>query len=243
MSEKNPASLLLLVFVPLLLWLYRNPSNKGKIATSYWAGSKEKTACKKTAMKQIQKPRKNEYCLYVNPPPCMRDRSLFEELPQKYRAGAGSTPTYYFPYGQQSMAIAGKAGSGKTFGTIDPLLMSAIDQGLTVICYDFKYPGQAELAIYARRRGYEVYIYAPGRPESCIFNPLDLIRSSKDGLKAKDLVQVMVANSRRSDARDAGQRVFREGGSCDCRSYFLTRQVDCRVYWYDLLWEIYSLPL
>jgi type IV secretory pathway TraG/TraD family ATPase VirD4 len=210
-TQKNPSIFFLPVALILMLWLNRSTSNKGKIATSYWAGKKEKEACQKDATAQLKNPKKNDYCLYVNPPALTWDKDLAKKLPRKYQA-SNSAPTYYFPFAQQSLAIAGKAGSGKTYGLIDPALMSAMDQGKTVILYDFKYPGQAELAIYARRRGYRVYVFAPGQKESCVFNPLQLISSSKDSLKAKDLIKVLSKNCKDPGGSSSGNGGFWEGG-------------------------------
>lgn len=218
--QKTPSMLLIPIMVGVLLWLNRNSSSKGKIATSHWAGKKEKDNCEKVAAEQLRNPKKANYSLYVNPPAKQQNGELAKKLPKKYRASS-SISTYYFPFAQQSFAIAGKAGSGKTYGMIDPALMSALDQGLTMVLYDFKYPGQAELAIYARRRGYSVYIFAPGKPESCIFNPLDLIRSSKDGLKAKDLVKVMSKNCKDPGAESGGNGFWESGGASIVEGSFL----------------------
>jgi type IV secretion system protein VirD4 len=44
-------------------------------------------------------------------------------------ACTGEPPTVYVPEANRSAVVIGKAGSGKTFSVIDPMVRSAIEQG------------------------------------------------------------------------------------------------------------------
>ncbi|NJO64990.1 MAG: type IV secretory system conjugative DNA transfer family protein, partial [Richelia sp. RM2_1_2] len=47
-------------------------NHKGKVATSYWGGSREKSQAARKAKKQIFKPTRNSVGLYVGTPPYIR---------------------------------------------------------------------------------------------------------------------------------------------------------------------------
>jgi len=101
----------------------------------------------------------------------------------------------YLPDMQRGTFVCGAPGSGKTFSIIDPLLRSAIEQGLPTVLYDFKYPGQsAILAPYATMLGYEVYIFAPGYEESESVNILDFLRDCIDAEMSGEIASVMNKN-------------------------------------------------
>jgi type IV secretory pathway TraG/TraD family ATPase VirD4 len=70
--------------------------------------------------------------------------------------------------------------------------LSWIEQGFPAIVYDFKYPTMSSrFAVYAKERGYEVTVFAPGCPESAICNPLDFIADQEDGLRAGQFAQTL----------------------------------------------------
>lgn len=201
-------------------------SKKGKIATSYWGGGKEKAVAAKKAKKQMASLSRNNVALYVGTPPQVRDRILAEWQQQglvkespfpAWQKQLGkflkSEPTLYVPDAQRGIAAIGAAGSGKTFSVIDPLIRSALDQGFPMCLYDFKYPAQTKRAVaYAMKRGYTVRVFAPGFPESEICNPLDLIKDEEDAIAAGQLSNVINRNFDRGGGNNSGDKFFEEAG-------------------------------
>ncbi|MEM1759888.1 MAG: type IV secretion system DNA-binding domain-containing protein [Thermofilaceae archaeon] len=112
---------------------------------------------------------------------------------ERYRTPAACR--LYLPDSQRGTMVCGAPGSGKTFSIIDPLLRSAVELGYPIVLYDFKYPDQAAaLAPYAAMLGYEVYIFAPGYPESETVNVLDFLRDCLDAETAGQIAAVMNKN-------------------------------------------------
>ncbi|MBP5974201.1 type IV secretory system conjugative DNA transfer family protein [Brasilonema sp. CT11] len=198
---------------------------KGKIATSYWGGAKERTAALKKAKKQMKKTTRNNVALYVGTPQQMRSKLESEWRSQGLLKTSFPTcrtyalpslsacPTLYVPDAQRGIAAIGAAGSGKTFSVIDPLIRSAFDQGFPVCLYDFKYPAQTKRAVaYAMKRGYTVRVFAPGFPESEVCNPLDLIKDEEDAISAAQLAQVVSKNFNKGGADGGGDKFFEEAG-------------------------------
>ena len=161
-------------------------SNKKKIATSYWGGSKETTKAKKKALQQIANPKCDSAALYIG-------RHQFKGT--KTSKDSKVIPLY-IPDVQRGTAAIGAPGSGKTFSAINPMIYSAIEQGFGIVLYDFKYPSQAKIAAYAKSKGYDVHIFAPGFPESEVCNPLDFLRDSGDAETARQLATVINKNFR-----------------------------------------------
>jgi type IV secretory pathway TraG/TraD family ATPase VirD4 len=225
MYAKSPTGLMVIAGLIAFWWLSREDNGKGKLATGRWGGSAELKAAEKTALKQIAAPKKNACSLYINTPEHMRKKlkaSIKYPLPapDKKAKKPKKVPTYYYPDTQQSIAVVGSAGSGKTYSVIDPLLRSAIDQGHSTVLYDFKYPGQAQsLSLYAKRRGYKVFIFAPGYLESCALNILDFITDSQDAVGAGQLAQVIVKNC--SAGGGGGDAFFENAGMALVEGLFL----------------------
>lgn len=199
-------------------------TKKGKIATSFWGGSKEKSLAAQKAKKQMTKVSRNNVALYIGTPSQMREQlagqwsslGLTKTPPApgwQKQVGKllGSSPTLYVPDAQRGIAAIGAAGSGKTFSVIDPLIRSALDQGFPMCLYDFKYPAQTKRAVaYAMKRGYTVRVFAPGFPESETCNPLDLLKDEEDAIAAGQLAQVINRNFNRGG--DSGDKFFEEAG-------------------------------
>ncbi len=119
----------------------------------------------------------------------------------------------YIPDVQRGIAVMGGAGSGKTFSVIDPLIRSSIDQGFPTIVYDFKYPAQTKrIVAYAKARGYDVSVFAPGYPESCTCNLIDLLKSCEDAITAGQLIEVIGKNTDRSKGKGGGDKFFDDAG-------------------------------
>ena len=183
----SPSGLMLLGCASLLILLNLFGGNKkSKFATGYWGGAKEIAAAKKKATKQIANPACDSASLYIGV-----HRYKGKQVPQK----SGGVPTYV-PDVQRGTAVIGAPGSGKTYSVINPMLYSAIDQGFGVVVYDFKYPSQAKIASYAKSKGYDVHVFAPGFPESEVCNPIDFLRDSSDAETARQLATVINKNFR-----------------------------------------------
>ncbi|OYD91685.1 transfer complex protein TrsK [Nostoc sp. 'Peltigera membranacea cyanobiont' 210A] len=169
----------------LLLQLFSN-GKKGKLATSYWGGAKETAQAKKKALKQILAPKCDSASLYIG---------VHRYKGQKSPKGSGGVPVYV-PDVQRGTAVIGAPGSGKSFSAINPMIYSAIDQGFGIVLYDFKYASQAKIASYAKSKGYDVHVFAPGFPESEVCNPIDFLRDSSDAETARQLATVINKNFR-----------------------------------------------
>ena len=132
LQSKNGLVLLGCIVV-IAIFSLRGNRKQGKLATSRFGGGKEKSAARKRAFKQLKERKRNAVSLYIGKPTREKDpKSL------------------YLPDLQRGVAVCGGPGSGKTFSVIDPLIRSALDQGLPVALYDFKYPTQrARHAAYA----------------------------------------------------------------------------------------------
>lgn len=201
-------------------------TKKGKIATSYWGGGKEKARAAVLAKKQIAAVSRNNVALYIGTPSFVRERLRAEwqqkgliktPTPPAWQKQLGkflhSSSTLYVPDAQRGIAAIGAAGSGKTFSVIDPLIRSALDQGFPVCLYDFKYPAQTKRAVaYAMKRGYTVRVLAPGFPESEVCNPLDLIKDEEDAIAAGQLSNVINRNFDKSGGSSGGDKFFEEAG-------------------------------
>jgi type IV secretory pathway TraG/TraD family ATPase VirD4 len=202
---KSPNTWILLFFAVIWYLFFRDSSNGGKLATGRWGGSAERLSAKKISLKQIKDPKKNSCSLYINTP--SQFRTKFEANAKYPLAFSGKkhteVPTIYLPNTQQSVIYVGAAGMGKTYSGIDPAVRSALEQGFSVVLYDFKFPGQAKAhALYAIRRGYKVHILAPGYPESRSLNLLDFIKDSTDDAGAEQLAEVIVKNCNGGGAKD-----------------------------------------
>ena len=151
-----------------------------KLATARWGGAVEKKAARQLAIKQITSRLHNRVSLYVGTPKNIKSQIIDgirkTSIPE-------DSKTLYFPEAQRGILVCGGPGSGKSFSMVNPLIRSAVDQGLPIALYDFKYAqqesatavakGQAPiLAGYALSRGYQVTVLAPGFAESAVANPI-----------------------------------------------------------------------
>jgi type IV secretory pathway TraG/TraD family ATPase VirD4 len=175
-----------------------NSSRRGRMASARWAGGIEKRAARKVAIKQINERRRDGLTTWINTPLIHVLKQPVErqgKVVKRYRINPQSH-TVFIPDGQRGTMVCGAPGSGKTFSVIDPMIRSVIDQGFPICLYDFKFPGgQAEIhAAYARSKGYDVRIFAPGfeGTESC--NLLDFLRSADDAETAGQIAKVLNSN-------------------------------------------------
>jgi type IV secretory pathway TraG/TraD family ATPase VirD4 len=138
-----------------------------------------------------------------------------QQLAAKYRPRKAKfgDKTLYFPNAQQSIAVFGAAGLGKSKSILNPLIRSALDQRITTTVFDFKYPEQTkEIAGYAAQRGYKVQIIAPSYFESGIFNILDFIKDSGDSLGSGQISEVLIENTSKAKDSGGGSNEFFESG-------------------------------
>jgi type IV secretory pathway TraG/TraD family ATPase VirD4 len=196
----TPQSLLTLVVLGAGgYWILRkDPKGSNRMASAHWAGNVESKAAKQVAIKQINERRRDGLTTWINTPiitelkkPQMKDGQVVKRCDINPQAN-----TIFIPDGQRGTTVCGAPGSGKTFSVIDPMIRSVIDQGFPICLYDFKFPsGQAEIhAAYARNKGYDVRIFAPGFEGSESCNLLDFLKSADDSETAGQIAKVLNKN-------------------------------------------------
>lgn len=188
----------IVAFILIVLSVFGGNGKKGKLTSSRWAKGGEKSTALKKLRQQIATRKSSEVGLYCG------------NLPKgglSWKSGIGGTlPTVPVADANRGIMVMGSAGSGKTYSVIDPLLFSGIDQGLGILLYDYKGEQKENIATQAARHGYTVNIFAPGKPWTCVINPLDFIESSTDTLGAKNLAKVLYKNT--LDADSSGDPFF-----------------------------------
>ncbi|MHC5862875.1 type IV secretory system conjugative DNA transfer family protein, partial [Nostoc sp.] len=201
---------------------------KAKLATARWGGAVEKKAARQLAIKQITSRKHNRVSLYVGTP-----KNIKSEVINGIRKTSipEDSKTLYFPEAQRGILVCGGPGSGKSFSMVNPLIRSAVDQGLPIALYDFKYAqqesatavakGQAPiLAGYALERGYQVTVLAPGFAESAVANPIDFLRSNEDSEMARQLAITLNRNFQLGD-KDSGNSFFTNAGDQLVQAVFM----------------------
>jgi type IV secretory pathway TraG/TraD family ATPase VirD4 len=173
-------------------------SKNGRMASAHWAGRREKMAARKVAIRQINERKRDGLTTWINTPlilPLKKAQERNGKVVKRYNITPQAN-TIFIPDGQRGTTVCGAPGSGKTFSVIDPMVRSVIDQGFPICLYDFKFPGgQAEIhAAYAKSKGYDVRIFAPGfeGTESC--NLLDFLKSPDDSETAGQIAKVLNSN-------------------------------------------------
>jgi type IV secretory pathway TraG/TraD family ATPase VirD4 len=180
-------------------WLMtEDKSSRGRMAGAHWAGGQEKKAARQVAIKQINERKRDGLTTWINTPiitPLKKPRMKAGKVSKRYEISPQSS-TVFIPDGQRGTTVCGAPGSGKTFSVIDPMIRSVIDQGFPICLYDFKFPGgQAEIhAAYARNKGYDVRIFAPGFEGSESCNLLDFLKSPDDSETAGQIAKVLNKN-------------------------------------------------
>ncbi|MCM1985092.1 type IV secretory system conjugative DNA transfer family protein [Lyngbya confervoides] len=194
----SPLGVLLLGVAGLWLWssLAQMRSKKGTLARGTLAQGKHRTAARKKAVKLMAARKHNEVALYIGTP----RGATFHRTGKKWRIYLPEDPkTLYIPGAEAHIAVVGATGCGKSFSAINPMVRSAIDQGFPILYFDLKYtadnpnPSSGFMG-YARDRGYQTNVFAPGLPESCRCNPLDLLRDEYDAEMARQFAVVLQKN-------------------------------------------------
>lgn len=174
----------LIIVVNLVVRAISGGSNKNVLSTASWATKADEAEARKLAVEQIKGKKHDRVALWINSP---------EEI-------NGYTPkglkhTIWIPDAERGLSIIGGSGTGKSYSGVKPLLRSAISQGLPTVLLDTDYPGLAKtIAPLAESVGYDVEIFAPGFPESRIYNVLDFIESSKDATGASQISKTLHKN-------------------------------------------------
>lgn len=196
----NTQGLALIGIFAVLMILQLFARKSGDLTSARWAGGQEKGQARKRAKKQLKSSRINDVTLWCGTP--------------------NTSSTLYVPDANQSIVVIGRPKSGKTFSVINPLLKSAIEQQMAIALYDYKADDQglggqmAYLATLAARHGYQVNVFAPGRPYSCVINPLDFLEDENDDTTAAVLAEVFHKNLKGDKGRGddffgpAGQRLI-----------------------------------
>jgi type IV secretory pathway TraG/TraD family ATPase VirD4 len=247
----SPLGLISACGLILLVAALFSKKSQGKLGKAYWGGTRERKNAQKKGKAQVAstKSKVAKTCLYINRPKQSRTaharfvRAVVRkalaaqglnaiEIETKLRESADNLPspaglldrdrTVYFADCQAGTAVFGAAGTGKSFGLLNPYLRSAIDQGLSILLYDFKYAEQSkEIAGYAKEHGYNIQIFAPSFPESCTLNLLDFIDDSGHGVAAGNMAEVMVENLKGSDKNSGGNEFFTDAGVTLVKGLFL----------------------
>ncbi|WP_373543523.1 type IV secretion system DNA-binding domain-containing protein [Chamaesiphon sp.] len=224
---------------------------QGKLGKAYWGGARERKNSQAKGRRQVANKgsKVGKTCLYINQPQRSRlrhhqatmsgiKRTLKQqgftntEIAKKIRQSRKNLPkfpnllhrdrTVYFPDCQAGTGVYGAAGTGKSFGVLNPYLRSAIDQGLSIVLYDFKYYEQSkEIVGYAKEHGYNIQIFAPSFLESCTINLLDFIDDSGHGVAAGNMAEVMLENLKGSDKSSGGNEFFTDAGVTLVKGLFL----------------------
>ncbi|TVP62425.1 MAG: type IV secretory system conjugative DNA transfer family protein [Nodularia sp. (in: Bacteria)] len=232
----SPAGLGVAACVTLMIFakIMDGKGRSGKLARARWAGALEKKVARKLACKQIQERKHNRVALFVGTPKNTTTKIVKN---QRITFIPEDSTRLYLPDAQRGILVCGGAGSGKTFSMINPLVRSAIDQGLPVILYDFKYAQQEsatasakgqtpKLAGYAVERGYKVTVLAPGFAESCIANPIDFLRDKTDAEMARQLAVTLNKNFKLTSG-DSDSGFFSNAGDQLAQAIFMLAKGTC----------------
>ena len=213
----TPRGLLMIGLVVGVYLLSAIAPKKANLTSGRFAGRGDKLKASNKAYQQLQSGEADDVVLWCGSPPEWQHNGLMAGLTT---ACIGEPPTVYVPEANRSSVVIGKAGSGKTFSVIDPLVASAVEQGHPILLYDYKADAYGKggqlsyLATLAARHKYNVQVFAPGRPYSCIINPLDFLADANDSTTAGVLAEVFHRNLTRGGGNadaffgPAGQRLI-----------------------------------
>ena len=180
---------------------------KNKLTTAKWAEKGDKLQLLRQGKKLLKSPDVDDVCLYVRGSKSWHTAPILPELSTLF---SGKPPILFLPKANQSIEITGKPGSGKTFSSADPLCASAIEQGHSLLLYDFKADEQGKggqidyLCTHALRHGYKVSIFAPGRDYTCTINPLDFLEDANDTTTAMNLAKTFHSNVKGNQGKTDG---------------------------------------
>lgn len=160
---------------------------------------------------------------------------IARQVPEEAALNFGSL---VLPNLQPAVAVAGRSRAGKTYSFISPGIDSAIEQGWTLMVLDVKGSLMKKHAAYAHKKGYEVYVFAPGFAYSDGLNFLDFLRDETDANGALEIATAFKSNFEKRGAQDDG--FFGEQGDSLLKTAFMLAKESVHR---DLLsaWKILSL--
>ncbi|NET11737.1 MAG: type IV secretory system conjugative DNA transfer family protein [Okeania sp. SIO1H6] len=169
--------------------------SKKKLTTSRWAGGGDKASAIGTLCSELKNRKVSQIGLYCG------------DWKPNWRSGigtflSGNSPTIPVCTVNRGVMVVGGAGTGKTFGVLNPLASAAIAQKLGFLLYDYKGEQKWIVATEALRSGYKnVRVFAPGKPYSCCINPVkDFISGPTDNFGAKQLAEVLYQNASKDNS-------------------------------------------
>lgn len=207
---------------------------KGKLVAGRVAGKKERLKALSTAQTQMKRRKHNKVTLYIGTP-------RYSGWKAKVGMALSNTPsTIYVPNAQEGIIVCGSPGKGKTYGVIDRLIWSSLDQGLPTVVWDLKGDQLKTHAAYAAALGYQVYVFAPGKPYSDVLNPLDFIKDEGDRSMSKQFASVLNRNLKDKPGGSSDE-YFTQAADLLLQAILLLAKGSC----YDdllMVWAIVSLP-
>ncbi len=222
-----------LMVILAILSLMGEGKKKGKLSTSYWGGTAEKSKARKQALQQIEAPQRNAAALYIGTPDevllKLQQQWVLEGYSDQNSSRRAAPSPVFLPDVQQGVCVSGAAGTGKTFSVIDPLIRSALDQGFPCVLYDFKFPTQASRAVaYAIKRGYQVRFFTPNFPFSDVCNLFDFIKDEEDAVAAGQLAETIAKNID-LNANASSDKFFEDAGATLVQGIFLLTKAVARI--------------
>ncbi len=228
----TPEAQMILGMTILLAMMFLGGSNtKRRLTIASWANSGVIARGTQVGINQLLNPKVKSVCLVIG----NFQLPNFERTPDWSRPFLNwiftffigfqihitkSPPAIFVPTCNPLIEVVGKSGSGKTFSVINPMLLSAIDQGHPIVLYDAKADARGAdgmtpfILTYAKSLGYDVKVFSPGRPFSCTINPLDFMRDCNDKAMASVIAKTFQENIRgHGDKKDgffgpAGERLM-----------------------------------
>lgn len=204
-------------FILIIILIVKGRNRKGTLAKAKFAGRAERRAARKLACKIMAERKHNDVAFYIGTPKGARithEHNLtILNLPE-------DPATIYIPKAQEMIFLVGAPGSGKSFSVTDPMMRSAVDQGHTIVAFDYKGYEESDdnlaptskLAGYAKERGYRPYVIAPGSLESDSCNILDFLDNDKDGQRAYQVANVLNQNFKLNSEGGSGS-FFTQAGN------------------------------
>lgn len=203
----------------LILMFLNKRTKKGVLAKAKFAGTAERRTARKMACKIMQKRKHNEVAFFIGTP---NGKEVYNDPNGKTILTLPEDPqTVYIPNAQEMIFVVGAPGSGKSFSVTDPMMRSAVEQGHTVVAFDYKGYEESDkdlaptskLAGYAKERGYKVYVIAPGSKESDTCNLLDFLNDANDGQRAYQLANVLNQNFKLGGDSGSSSSFFTQAGN------------------------------
>lgn len=212
-----------LALLLMLIGATVNSEKKGVLAKAKWATANEIKTNRKLTIKQVKNQIHNEIGLWLGTPEGLRT------LPygtQKVLYVPEDPNRVYLSNVQESVLVIAGPGSGKSFSITDRLAESAIWQGKSILLFDAKGHEEGEnslapsskIAGFAKARGYQVFVIAPGCPESDCLNVLDFLESENDSDNAFQLGDTLVKNFGLAEGNNS---FFEQTGAMLCQALMM----------------------